>query len=54
MKKIFTLLSFVIHGLVAWGQGGVNSRITGIVMDGNGEKLVNAVVTFYPETDSLK
>ena len=54
MKKFFILLAFVIHGLAAWAQGGANSRISGIVVDGNGEKLVNAVVTFHPETDSLK
>ena len=48
------LLTFFVNSFAIWAQNDGNSRISGIVTDNNGEKLVNAVVNFQSVSDSLK
>lgn len=54
MKKNIFFTILIVNFTVVWGQNTDLSKISGVVTDNNGEKLVNAVVNFQSVSDSLK
>ena len=45
MKKLLSLLLFVMLGASMYGQGVTTSSLSGIIEDSNGESLIGANVT---------
>lgn len=54
MKKNIFFTILIVNFTVAWGQNTDLSKVSGVITDNNGEKLVNAVVNFQSVSDSLK
>ena len=54
MKKTILFTILMMNFAFVWAQKAELSNISGMITDNYGERLVNAVVYFYPETDSVK
>ena len=54
MRKIILFTALIANFTLVLGQNPDFSKVSGLITDSKGERLVNAVVTFCLEKDSLK